>query len=203
MLKERNSHGSNGSEAGSSNDIDSFTRGFVRKSARELAGRFGFKKQDRAEIEQRLYLKLAKELHRADPNDPKWKAFVAVTVRRHIVSMVRDQEAAKRDHRRACSLNVTVRTPEGLADLADTVGEHQGTSSGSRVSRQRLMELTLDVTECIADINDDRHREFCERLKHDSIAQIARDMGIPRTTLNFWLAKLRSRFEERGLKDYL
>ncbi len=205
MFKEKDSKGSNGSAAGSSNGIDSFTRGFVRKSARELAGRFGFKKQDRDEIEQRLYLKLARELHRADPQDRKWKAFVAITVRRHIVSMIRDNEAAKRDHRRACSLHVTVGTPDGPMELAYTIGEHEIPSRRGCVKRspQELTELTLDVTECLSEVTDDRQREFYERLKRDSIAQIARDMGIPRTTLNAWLAKLRRRFEERGLKDYL
>lgn len=205
MFKEKNSKSSNGSEAGSSNGIDSFTRGFVRKSARKLAGKFGFKKQDRTEIEQRLYLKLARRLHTADPNDPKWKAFVAVTVRRHIVSMIRDNEAAKRDHRRACSLHVTVGTQDGPMELADTIGEHEIPSRRGCVKRspQELTELTLDITECVSDVTDERQREFCERLKHDSISQIARDMGIPRTTLNAWLVKLRSRFEERGLRDYL
>ena len=50
---------------------------------------------------------------------------------------------------------------------------------------------------------ESRLRELCERLKHDSISQVARDMGIARTTLNAWLSKLRSRFEECGLRDYL
>jgi transposase-like protein len=65
------------------------------------------------------------------------------------------------------------------------------------------VELMLDVSECLADITDKTQREFYERLKHDSISQVARDMDIPRTTLNAWLGKLRSRFVERGLKDYL
>lgn len=186
-------------------ELDSFTRGFVRKCARQLAGRFGFRPQDREEIEQRLYLKLVRRLPAADPDDPKWKAFVAITVRRHIVSMIRDQEAEKRDHRRVCSLHVNVSVDERPAELADTIGEDAIPSRRVRARRspQELAELLLDVTECLADLNDAQQREFCERLKHASIAQAARDMGIPRTTLNAWLVKLRRRFEERGLRDYV
>jgi DNA-directed RNA polymerase specialized sigma24 family protein len=206
MVQEKiHSGGSNGSSAAGHEGLDPFTRGFVRKAARRLAGRFGFQRQDREEIEQRLYLKLARHLHRGDPSDPKWKALVAITVRRHVVSMARDGEAEKRDHRRVCSLNVRIGTPDGPMELADTVGEHEIPSRRGRVKRsdQELAELRLDVIACLADVGDERQREFCERLKHDSISQVARDMGIPRTTLGTWLARLRGRFEERGLRDYL
>ena len=62
---------------------------------------------------------------------------------------------------------------------------------------------TVHLPDSLADVPDDKQRELCERLKYDSIAQIARDMQIPRTTLNAWIRKLRQRFESLGLKDYL
>lgn len=186
--------------------IDSFTRGFVRKAARRLAGKHGFRVGDRDEIEQRLYLKLAAHLHRADSDDPKWKAFVAKAVRRHIASMVRDAKAAKRDHRRTSSIHAVVGSDDnGPIELADTISEAETLARRSRDKRgeQDLAELHIDLVACIAGLCDGRQREFCERLKHDSIAQVARDMGIARTTLNAWLGKLRSRFEEQGLRGYL
>jgi RNA polymerase sigma factor (sigma-70 family) len=186
--------------------IDPFTRGFVRKSARKLAGKHGFRRQDRDEIEQRLYLKLAKHLHAADLNDPAWKAFVAKTVRRHIASMIRDNKAEKRDHRRVCSIHVVIgENEDGPVELAHTISERDGKAHRGCAprSQQELAELALDMATCIPGLCDKRHREFCERLKHASISQVARDMDIPRTTLNAWLRKLRQRFEEQGLKDYL
>jgi RNA polymerase sigma-70 factor, ECF subfamily len=197
--------GSNGTSADNLRGLDSFTQGFVRKSAWQLTGKFGFKQQDRDEIEQRLYLKLARHLHAADPNDPKWKAFVAITVRRHLASMIRDNKAEKRDHRRVCSIHEHRSTDEGLVELAETISEREIPSHLGRAKRspQELVELLLDVTECVAELSDEKQREICERLKHDSISQVARDMGIPRTTGNAWLGKLRTPFEERGLKDYL
>jgi len=205
MFQQQNSTGLNGASSCHTGGLDSFTQGFVRKSARQLAGQHGFKRQDRDEIEQRLYLKLAPSLPHADPDDPRWKAFVAITVRRHIASMIRDSLAEKRDHRLAGSIHVIVHTDEGRAELADMLGEHEVPSRRGCVKRsaQEQAELTQDISASLADITDKTQREFYERLKHDSISQVARDMDIPRTTLNAWLGKLRSRFEERGLKDYL
>jgi transposase-like protein len=40
-------------------------------------------------------------------------------------------------------------------------------------------------------------------LKSHSIAEIARDLGVPRTTLNDTVRRLRQRFEQAGLRAYL
>ena len=41
------------------------------------------------------------------------------------------------------------------------------------------------------------------RLHDSTMAEIAREMGIPRTTLYDRLSKLREAFSEAGLTDYL
>lgn len=205
MFQQQNPAGSTGVSHGPTGGLDPFTRGFVRKSARQLAGHYGFQRQDCDEIEQRLYLKLALSLPQADPEDPRWKAFVAITVRRHIASMIRDSLAAKRDHRRNSSIHEPISTDDGPVELAEMLGGHEVPSRRACVQRsaQEQTELMLDIRECLAEITDQTQRDFYERLKHDSISQVARDMNIPRTTLNAWLGKLRRRFEARGLKDYL
>jgi hypothetical protein len=53
--------------------IDSFTSGFVRKSAKQLVGKCGFKEQDLDDIQQSLLLKIAKYLPADDPDDPAGK----------------------------------------------------------------------------------------------------------------------------------
>lgn len=206
MQDRRTSRSSHRSNQANQDSLDSFTRGYVRKRARGLVGNYGFRRSDRDEIEQSLYLKLAGRLDQADPNDPKWKAFVAKTVSRHIASMIRDREAAKRDHRRVCSIHVVIGADEeGPVELAATLLEHETPAKRSREQRteQETADLRMDLAACIDELCDERYREFCERLKHDSISQVARDMDVPRTTLNAWLCKIRSRFEELGLGDYM
>ena len=206
MKKRKQPSSPSGSAGANGQPLDSFTQGFVQKAARQLAGKHGFRESDRDEIEQRLYLKLTARLGQADPDDPKWKAFVAKTVRRHIASMIRDNRAQKRDHRKTSALHTVVDVDEdGPITLAETLSEREckARRGWSFRSASELADLAMDLAACMEELPDPRHREFCERLKHDSIAQVARDMGIPRTTLNAWLRKVRERFEERGLKDYL
>ncbi len=185
--------------------IDSFTKGFVRKQARKLAGKFGFKQHDQDEIEQQLYLRLLKHLPKANPDCPKWKAFVSTTVRRHIASMIRDNQAEKRDYRCTSSLHVSVGDEDDPAELAGTICQCDVPSRRCQAQRssQEQAELRLDIAGCLEQLEDDRLREFCELLQDNSVAQASREMNVPRTTLQDWLRKLRIRFEQRGLKEYL
>ena len=40
-------------------------------------------------------------------------------------------------------------------------------------------------------------------MKTQSISAIAREIGVPRTTLNDTVRRLRQRFEAAGLRDYV
>jgi hypothetical protein len=59
-----------------------------------------------------------------------------------------------------------------------------------------------DITEVVTKLPDEL-RDLAERLKTRSVSEIARDMGVPRTTLNESVRRLCRRFESAGLKDYL
>ncbi|WP_425619085.1 sigma-70 family RNA polymerase sigma factor [Anatilimnocola sp. NA78] len=195
-------HDPNQDRGPSSPGIDAFTRNYVQKFARRVIGKFGFRSQDREDIQQQLYLKLVKRLPKRCENEPKWKAFLALAVRRQIANMVRDRQAEKRDYRRTCALPGPrqVDGPDPAPIRACDTPSRKGSAERSELDQ---LTLRIDVTECIASLPDPRHREFCERLQEDSIAQVAKDMEVPRTTLNSWLSKLRCRFEARGLEKYL
>lgn len=185
--------------------IDSFTRGYVRKRALQLVGSHGFRESDREEIEQRLFLKLAKRLHKADPHDPKWKAYVATTVSHCIASMIRDNRAEKRDHRKSCSIYAVVGTDEdGPIELSDTIGPREANARLGTTPRSdaALAELGMDVADVMARLPDEL-RDLCVRLQRDSVSQIARDMGVPRTTVSTAVARLRDYFEKAGMRRHL
>lgn len=186
--------------------IDSFTLGYVKKRSRQLVGRYGFNETDREEIEQALLKKLVGYLDQADPNSPQWKAFVAKTVNRHISTLIRDRTAEKRDHRRTISLHVVIGVEDQQPlDLASVLQEHEIPSRRSQEPRSShdYVELDVDVHACIELLEDERHRELCRRLMEKSVTQVAQDMNVPRTTLTSWIGKIRSRFEELGLANYL
>ena len=93
---------------------------------------------------------------------------------------------------------------EGLCELAQTVGQSEldARLGQSRRSAQDLLELSIDLQQIIAGLPDP-WQDLLERRKHQSMSQISRDLGIPRTTLNDWMRRIRQRFEEAGMKNYL
>jgi RNA polymerase sigma-70 factor (ECF subfamily) len=60
----------------------------------------------------------------------------------------------------------------------------------------------MDLGQAIASLPEEL-RDLCLRLHDSTMAEVAREMGIPRTTLYDRLSKLRDAFREAGLEDYL
>jgi len=185
--------------------VDAFTLGYVRKRARQLVGKHGFRETDREEIEQRLLLKLAGRLHTARPDDPKWKAYLATAASHGIASMIRDKQAEKRDHRKSSSIHAVVGADEdGPIELSDTIGPREANARLGIAPRSdaALAELGMDVADVMAGLPEDL-RDLCLRLKHGSVSQVAREMGVPRTTLAAAVARLRELFEKAGMHRHL
>ena len=59
------------------------------------------------------------------------------------------------------------------------------------------------VLDSVLDRLPPKLRDLAERLKGDSLSQIARDTGVPRTTLYESVRRLRQIFERAGLGKYL
>jgi RNA polymerase sigma-70 factor (ECF subfamily) len=186
--------------------IDQFTARLIRRKARQLVGRAGFSRSDREDIEQELRLKLVKHFSSYDSGQGHRHAFVTAVVERHAANLLRDKQAEKRDHRRVRSLNVVIADDEdeGPVELGDTISRREldarlGRSTGDQ---HHLAELVLDTAEVIAGLTPEL-RKLAERLKTDSVSRVARDLRVPRTTLNGRIRELRQRFERAGLRDYL
>jgi len=181
-------------------------KGFIRKKARQLVGKSGFTRWDIDDICQELTLRLFRAMLSFDPNQGHWAVFVTTVVERSAASLLRDKRAEKRDHRRVRSLNVVIADDEheGPVELGDTVGRRELDARLGQASRDEhdLAQLALDIAGAIAGLSPEM-RELAERLKTDSVSQIARDLGVPRTTLNDRVRELRRQFEDAGLRDYL
>ncbi|GIW85376.1 MAG TPA: sigma-70 family RNA polymerase sigma factor [Dehalococcoidia bacterium] len=185
--------------------LDAFAARLIRRKARQLVGRAGFTRSDRDDIEQELALKLLKQLSAFDPGEAHWHVFVTTVVERYAASLLRDKRAEKRDHRRATSLHVLIETGDnGPVELAETVGRREQDARLGRDPRsdEERAQLAGDVADVLADLPADL-RDVAERLKHDSVSQVARDLGLPRTTLLRRMEHVRRAFEGAGLRDYL
>ena len=73
---------------------------------------------------------------------------------------------------------------------------------GRETIEQRQNDIRFDVDRVIAALPEDL-QELCEKLQSSNMAEIAREMGVPRSTLYGKLTKLRDAFREAGLEEYL
>jgi len=178
----------------------------IRHRARQLARTEGFAAQDIEDIRQDLIVDLLERLPKFDPAKATCNTFVARIIDRKVATLIRDRSCEKRDPRREeCSLNECIDDGEGgSVEHIQTIAAEEADRWLGRQARpdQETVELALDV-EAVINRLPDNLRRLCELLKTGSIADAARAMGVPRTTLNDHVKKLREVFEAAGLRDYL
>jgi len=130
---------------------------------------------------------------------------MARIVERHISTILEARFAQCRDWRLCqTSLNEPLDNGEGdTTERIEFLDSDGSLGSHPRLTRERVAnEIRMDLDRAIASLPDEL-RDLCERLRDDTMAEIAREMGVPRTTLYDRLSKLRDAFREAGLEDYL
>lgn len=181
--------------------LDPYALRLIKNRVRRLIGKHGFRAADREDLEQELTVHLLERLrdYQQPILDPA--AFCSTVIKRHIIAIIRRQRVKKRYHPRIASLHQAVMDEDGLrVELSQTLPDEQrherlGVSTQGDMDR---IDVTHDVASVLAGLPSEL-RSLAERLKHQSVAEIARDTGIPRSTLNDTLAKLRGCFEKAGL----
>lgn len=189
-----------------SQKLDRFTHGIVRRKVKQLIGRAGFQHRDREDLEQELLLRVLQSLPSFDATQAHRNVFITTVVERATANLLRDKTAAKRDHRRLCSLNVMIEVAdEGLVELAQTISDRELNARLCihRRAADELAHLAQDVADLVSSLPD-RERDLLERiLKSQTVTEIAREFNVPRTTVSSRVHRLLERFEQTGLKDYL
>ena len=194
-----------GQQAERAPQLGRFEFGIIKKKVRQIIGRAGYTAQDQQDLEQELLARLLHSLKSFDPNQAHRKCFVTAVVERDVASILRDKQAEKRDHRRIDSLQVLIEVPDdGPTELAGTIGEREYNARRGRHPRSEddLAQLTSDLAEVVASLPHEL-RDLAERLKTRSIKAVARETGVPRTTIQDRVRRLRKRFEQAGMRDYL
>ena len=185
--------------------VDRFARGIIRRKINQLIGRAGFTEQDRKDLEQELILRLLQSLPSFDPNHAHRNVFTTTVIERYVANILRNKRAMKRDHRRVSSLHVMVDIgEEDKIEMTQNISQRELDAQRGCHPRsdEELAQLVQDLAEAMAKLPDEL-RELAERLKTETVSEIARDKGIARTTLNESVRRLRRRFENAGLKEYL
>jgi RNA polymerase sigma-70 factor, ECF subfamily len=146
----------------------------IRQKAKQLAGRSGFSLSEQEDIEQELRLHLLRRLSKFDPHVAPWNVFVRTLVERHTATLV-----AQRRTR--------IRATDNVQPCV--------------ASQEASLDIVLDTETVLAELPC-RARELCERLKNDTVAEVARQMGVPRSTLRDDIARLRKHFQTMGLTHF-
>jgi RNA polymerase sigma-70 factor (ECF subfamily) len=184
---------------------DSFTRYLIRRKARQLVGRAGFTTQDLEDLEQELATRLIKFLRAFDPSKAHRNAFTTMVVNQQVASILRHRRAQRRHHNSTCSLNVTINVDgDGPVELCQAITQREYDARRGVSSRDdaELVELASDIASLTARLPPS-WQTLLERRKTRTMQQVSREMGIPRSTLNDWKNRIRARFEQASMRDYL
>jgi DNA-directed RNA polymerase specialized sigma24 family protein len=71
-----------------------------------------------------------------------------------------------------------------------------------RLDEEQLNDLRMDLATFVSKLPE-KFQEILRRRQTHSITEISRDLGIPRSTLNDWMAQIRKLFEDAGFERYL
>jgi RNA polymerase sigma factor (sigma-70 family) len=175
----------------------------IRRKVRRVVGRAGITHQDVPDLEHDILLRILQRLPGIDPRN--LHAVANRVADQGIIDHLRRLRSAKRASGPTTSLNTPVVGPDGSTiTQADTVTQDHLHSrrNVSRIDPVKAIDFALDLAETLAHLPA-QHRDVAKRLlEGDSLSQVARDLGVPRTTLSSRLRRLRERLERAGLREY-
>lgn len=182
-----------------------FTLKVVRKYARRLIQRGCFSEDERGAVEQELMAKVLENWPKFDESVGHHKSFVCTIVSNSSLNLSRRIDAKCRGSR-PVSLSSIIHDPfDGATELAQTIGESEldrRLERKPRLSPTDRVALLHDLQQVMASLTL-KQADLIERLKTQSLATIAHELGIPRSTLGSRLAVIREKFREAGLQEYL
>lgn len=185
---------------------DKYIKDLIRCKAKQLVGKAGFKADDLRDLKQELWTHLIGEIRLFDPEKSSLKTFASMLVTQKVSKLIRGRCAKSRDFRRnTCSLSDMVDDGTGrIVRRAQTIGAKECEAGWGRapLAPDELGRLRVDLKDQLSTLPLEM-QEVCERLKSESLTEIARDMGIPLSTLWGRLQKVRSAFSEAGFAEYL
>ncbi len=186
--------------------LTKYTMTLVQCKARQLVGKAGYTQDDIADIEQDLIKSLLACMPQFDPAKAKLNTFVDRVVGSKIVDLLRRRNAEIRNHgREAFSLNEEIETEDGTVEIIETVSQDEIDLRTGRCNRPEAerAHLQIDLNAFVAGLSPEL-RQVADMLRTASVAEVARELGIPRRTFREkHLAQLREVFAANRMDDYL
>ena len=157
-----------------------FAANLIRQKVRRMAERLELCRADEEDLAQDLRLDLLRRSSRYQAERSEWRVFACVVVDRSARSAWR-----KRTKRPWTSLI----DGSVLGQDVET-GDLDRRIRGGTVDRASQRVLRLDVRELLSALSAD-DRDLCQRLSNGGLSDVARELGIPRSTLQDRVIRLR------------
>jgi hypothetical protein len=169
-----------------------FVMSLANRKAGQLAGRYGFSKDDREDLKQDFIWDYLRRCRHHDPNRSPCRAFVIHVLQNRVATLIASQKAQSRDYRRwggsldtsvenswsALRLNLTDETPPGIQDL-----------------RIDLSRVVAALPAALAEVT--------KLLASHTPTEAATALSVPRLRVYRRIAELRTIFRRAGLEEYL
>lgn len=186
--------------------LTQYTKKLVQCKARHLVGKAGYTQEDIADIEQDLTRDLLARLPKFDPARGTLSTFANRVVECRLCNLLRHRQTDMRDHRReAFSLNEEIEAEVGQMERHETISQDEIDLRTGRYNMPATERdhLRMDITAVVAGLSPEL-RQVANLLMTTSVAEVAREMGIPRRTFREkHLAQLREVFAANRMDDYL
>lgn len=191
--------------------IDEYAEKVIRIRARQLVRKAGFSESDCEDLLQDMKFDLWRRLSKFDPSKaphskaPR-KAFIDRVVRHKVASILEGRKAQLRDYRRERgSLNDLLGTPDGKpAERGDSVDQNEACrrTGGPGRSAEDLRDLAIDIAAVVSNLPLEL-RDLCQLLMTETPTEVSRETSTAPGTLYDARRKIRRRFEDAKLGEYL
>lgn len=165
---------------------EGFAHRFIRSKGRQLVKQKKIAVADRLDIEQDLRMQVLTAAPSFDVARADWPAFVTTVVERHVATILEHRCRSKR-----AGDGDLVSLSQMLDD--DGVGAEELVGAEDDPGLKRVDDDD-ELTTLLARLPDDT-RDICARLRHQSISAVARDLGVPRSTVSSAIVRLRQQIE--------
>jgi RNA polymerase sigma-70 factor, ECF subfamily len=151
-------------------------------------------------IKQDLLIEILEQLPKFNPSRASLKTFIGHVVHYKVCKI----RAHRNDCHRVASLDskLSGRDDGRSITLGETLSDDADRRRGRNPTPDELSGLGLDLEGTIASLKPE-HRDLCERLKTDTVTEIARELKASRGTLYEAIKQIRAAFERDGLSAYL
>ncbi|MAD79962.1 MAG: hypothetical protein CMJ50_03840 [Planctomycetaceae bacterium] len=176
---------------------------YIRGRSRQIARQAGLCKADVDDVQQILFQRICENIGQFDPEEACFLVFVTALVERYAVNIIRHHLAVKRGRRVTCPLSTIVDDDGRPAELFELIGDREQDNRTLRKSPdpRTALDLPIDVREAITTLPDDM-RKLVKLLMVYSPTDLARELGVPRTTIHDRIRQLRRHLQNTALPKY-